>query len=428
MPAENRNTGYGAVMNKKIIRHGLTRIDMILISLFATLNQCLSVKSVANKNPYTIKLLIISGCFAVALIAGCGSDNSDRKPDIDEAVLKKVAACNMKTPELPVSGGLVLSICGQPITTNEVVYETMAALKSMKQDKNNAKQQSQAVLRQVLLNKVIDILLYQEARKNMSGNINDEAIDKYVAQQVQRYISRFGGNYAKALENLKKEEGFDDWKSFTKAKKRQILRDTYVSKKVAEKHPATYSELLNYYNLIKDEYFAVENSMEFRLIDIDIKRLADANDVDSAQAKIKAANLVKEINERLGRGEDFAELAKIYSNGDRADYGGLWKPVHPPALAKPYDVVEKTAMNLKKGEISAPIEAGEHIFIVQLESRQPGGYEPFEKVQRKVETMMVREQRKKMVDKIFVEMLSKADAGNTEEFITCCLNSIYQQL
>ena len=391
MRAENRNIGYGAVMNNKF--------------------------------------LIIPGCFALALIIGCGSENGDRKPDIDEAVLEKVTTSRTETPMLPVSGGLILSIGDQLITTDEIVSEAIAVLKSMKQDKNNAefKQQSQAVMRQVLLDKVIGILLYQEARKNMSDNINDEAVDKYVGQEVQKYISRFGGNYAKALANLKEEEGFDDWKSFTKAKKKQILRDLYVSKKTTEKYPTTYSELLDYYNLIKDEHFAIESSIEFRLIDIDIKRLASANDVDLAQAKIEAANLVKEINERLGSGEDFAELAKIYSHGDRAEAGGLWKPVHPPSLAEPYDVVEKTAISLKTGEISAPIETGGHIFIVKLESRQSSGYEPFEKVQREVETIMTETQRKKMVDEIFVEMLSKADASNTEEFMSFCLNRIYQQ-
>ena len=391
MHTENRNTDYGAVMNNK--------------------------------------LLVISGCFVLALIIGCGGENSERKADIDEAVLKKVAPGKVKTPMLPVSGGLVLSISGQPITTDDVVSEAIVVLKSMKQNKNDAEfeQQSLAVLRQVILGKVIDILLYQEARKNTSDNINDEAVDKYVAQEVQKYISRFGGNYAQALVNLKEEEGFDDWKSFTRAKKKQILREVYVSKKTTEKYPITYSELLDYYNLIKDEHFAIEDFIEFRLIDIDIKRLAGANDIDLSQGEIEAANLAEEICERLAGGEDFAELARVYSHGDRANYGGLWNRVHPPSLAEPYNVIEKIAKSLQSGEISVPVKVGGHIFIVKLEAKQAGGYEPFEKVQRKVEKMLTEEQRNKMVDKMFIEILSKADASDTEEFMSFCLDRIYQQ-
>jgi len=221
--------------------------------------------------------------------------------------------------------------------------------------------------------------------------------------------------------------GFEDWKSFYLAKKKQMLIEMYVSKQTSEKYPITHSDLLNYYNNIKDKQFVAEDSLEFRLIDIDLKQLTDANDSDAEPAKARAQKLAKEIVEGLESGEDFAEIAKACSHGNRAKYGGLWKPVHPPSLAEPYDVIETEAMQLEPGQVSKPIEVGQHIFIVKLEQKQIGKITPFQEVQQQIENMLIFQRRKKLVDELFNKLLSQTDMSNAEEFIDFCLGRMYQQ-
>lgn len=375
------------------------------------------------------KFLIISSCLMLTFLIGCGSSSGTKKADIDEAVLAKNVPNEIEfAPAPPVSGGLVLSINGDAIASDEIISAAMESLEAIEPGNNYpdfAEQMAPAV-KQILDNKIADILLYQEAKKSLPGNVDDEALDKFVEQEVQRYISRFGGNYAEAQENLKKF-GFEDWKSFYRAKKKQMLIEMYVSKQTSEKYPITHSELLDYYDLVKNEYFAIEGFIEFRLIDIIIENLIDANEVSTEQAKIRAKQLAEEIMDGLNSGEDFAELAKACSHGDRASYGGLWKPVRSPSLVKPYDAVEKTAMSLQPGEVSEPIESVGHIFIVKLEKKQFDESEPFEKVQQQVEQMLVFERRKELVDELFNKLVSRADIGNAKEFTEFCLEKLYRQ-
>ena len=374
------------------------------------------------------KFRIILSCAVLALIIGCGG-GSVEKADIDESVLASVDPEQIvEEPILPISGGIVLSINGETITSEEVMSEAAQPLKSIRPSNNYPEfaQQMGPVLKQILDNKVADILLYQEAKRNMPDNVDDEALDNFVGQEVQKYISQFGGNYAEAQANLK-EAGFEDLKDFTRDKKKRILIEMYISKQTSEKHPITHSELLNYYDSVKDKYFAAESFIEFRLIDIDIERLIDMNEVDAEQAEVRAKQLAKEIIDGINSGEDFAEIAKTCSHGDRASYGGLWKPVHPPSLVAPYDVIEKTAMEMQEGQVSEPIETGGHIFIVKLERKQLDETKPFQEVQKQIENMLIFEQRKKLVDELYVKLVSQADIKNTEEFIAYCLESMYQQ-
>jgi peptidyl-prolyl cis-trans isomerase SurA len=374
------------------------------------------------------KFLIILICLVLAFIISCGAGET-KKPDIDEAVLAKDVPDETEfVPVPPISGGLVLSINGDAVMSDEVISAAMEPLEAIEPSNNYPEfvEQIGPVVKQILDNKIADILLYQEAKKSLSSNIDDEALDKFVEQEVQKYISQFGGNYAEAQANLKKF-GFEDWKSFYRAKKKQILIEMYVSRQTSGKQPITHSELLGYYNLVKDEHFAVKGFIEFRLIDIVIEKLIDVNESDTKLAKNRAVLLAEEIIEGLGSGEDFAELAKACSHGDRAGYGGLWKPVRPPSLVEPYNVIEKTAIKMQPGEVSEPIEAGGHIFIVKLEKKQFDESEPFEKVQQQVEQMLVFEQRKKLVDELFNKLISQADIGNVEEFTEFCLEKLYQQ-
>ncbi len=374
------------------------------------------------------KFRVIISCVVLALIIGCGSV-SEEKADIEEAVLAGIEPeWITEEPILPVSGGFVLSIDGETITSEEVMSEAAKPLKLISPSNSYPEfaQQMGPVIKQILDNKMADILLYQEAKKNIPENLSDEVLDNFVEQEVQKYISTFGGNYAEAQANLKKS-GFEDWKSFYRAKKKQILIEMYISGQTSEKYPITHSELLNHYNRMKDEHFAVEGFVEFRLVDIDIERLIDTNEIDVEQAKARAEKLAKEIIEALNSGKDFAKLAKAHSHGDRASYGGLWERVHPPSLAEPYDVMEKAAMQLQPGQISEPIEAGGHIFIVKLEQKQFDEKEPFEKVQQRIENILVFEQRKKLVNELFAKLVSQADIKNTDEFTDYCLEKVYQQ-
>lgn len=156
---------------------------------------------------------------------------------------------------------------------------------------------------------------------------------------------------------------------------------------------------------MKDEFFFRRAVLRFRLIDIEPAKL-EVTDPNQNRLE-KAEELADELMGRLRTGEDFGELAKRYSNGHRAMFGGLWKPVEPGSLAKPYDILAGEAERIKPGQIAGPIKAGEHIFIMKLEDKQSAGFEPFEDVQSQVEAQIFFERRKKAVDEFSTSLCGK---------------------
>ena len=65
------------------------------------------------------------------------------------------------------------------------------------------RKQARPLVAKVILNKITDILLYQQARKDAPDNI-DETLDKFVETEVNKFIASYGGNYAKAQARLTK--------------------------------------------------------------------------------------------------------------------------------------------------------------------------------------------------------------------------------
>jgi peptidyl-prolyl cis-trans isomerase SurA len=194
--------------------------------------------------------------------------------------------------------------------------------------------------------------------------------------------------------------------------------------RLREDRPITYSELMDCYNKIKDEEFVTPATIQFRLIDIEIAKieLSDPNMDRVEQAKRLADNLV----ERIKAGEDFGQLAQQSQQTGMRVTGGLWKPIDPDSLAKPYDVLAKEAEKLKPGQIAGPIETNSHIFIMKLEDKRPKNYEPFEKVQIQLEQRILTERRLKAIEKFNAKLMQQAQLNEKDKFVEYCLEKIYQ--
>ena len=327
------------------------------------------------------------------LVAGCGGGE---KPKFTKEELAKMPFPQRSgLPE--ASGGLVLAVGGETITSDEIVmpliehFGPIAQRSSFEQFEEQARPQ----LEQILVSRVSNILLYNQAKRDTG--VDEEALEKAAEQEVRRFISSFGGAYAKAEEALK-EMGMD-WASFKEYQHKMMLSQHYIQSRMPEQGPITYSELMDYYNRMGEKFFTRPATLKFQLIDIQIAKLelSDPNEDRRQQAK----KLADELLERLQAGEDFGELALAHSHGHRASFGGFWKPGQPEALA------------------------GEHIFIMKLEEKQSKGFEPFEKVQSQIEAKIIFDRRKRALDEISAELASQVAIGQRTEFIDFCLQKIY---
>ncbi len=361
------------------------------------------------------------------LIGGCNDGSNPTGAELERQALAR------KIRLVEASGGFVLMVGGETVTSDEIIaspvelggmfvlpieyFKPIAQASELEQFKERARGQ----LKGILTAKISNILLYQQAKRQMGENI-EQALDKEAEKALREFVVAFGGDQIKADEALK-QRGMD-WKSFKEYQKRLILTQWYLGSKLSNNRPITYRELMDCYNEMKDKYFAKTATIQFRLIDIQPARLQAAN--PNANRHQLAEQLALELTKRIRSGEDFGELAKQYSHGPMREFGGLWKPVSPGSLAEPYDKLAVEAENIGSSQIARIIITAEHVFIMKLEDKKIAGYEPFEKVQRQVRNKIILDRQNEAVDRVNDTLLQQVELSKTDEFIDFCLEKIYQ--
>ncbi|MHC4727079.1 MAG: peptidylprolyl isomerase [Planctomycetota bacterium] len=370
-----------------------------------------------------LKIAFIS-MFILLLTVGCG--NSPSSAELERRTITQ------KIRLVEATGGYVLMVGGQTLTSDEVIespaeiggtfvppiefFKPIAQTSELEQ----FKEQVRDPLKNILMSKISNMLVYQEIKREIGENV-EVALEKEVEKAIRKYVMDYGGDEIRADEALK-ASGMD-WKSYGEQQKKSMLIQWYVLKKMPNNRPIAHSELMECYNQIKDEFFAIPAIIQFRLIDIQPDELK----LWKISERPKLARLVaNRLLTRIQSGEDFGELAMQYSHGPMREYGGLWQPVRPDSLAAPYDMLVAEAETIEPGMITGLIVADEHVFVMKLEKKQSSGYEPFAKVQEQVRNKIFIDRRNEVIDEVNAEFLHQAQLSKTDEFVDFCLEKIYQ--
>jgi parvulin-like peptidyl-prolyl isomerase len=362
-------------------------------------------------------------------IDGCGGGS---KPRFTEEELARIPFAQ-KTGLPEASGGFVLAVGGESITSDDIIGSliehngevlplkiSLGPIAQTTNDFERFKEQAKPEVEQVLTNRLSSILLYQQAKRQAGEGI-DEALERLAEAEARKVvISEFGGDDAKAEEALIKM-GMD-WQSFKERQKKLILSGFFVASQLPKARPITYSELLDRYNEMKDEFFVRPATVKFRLIDIEAAKLAVA-DPNQSQLE-RARELADELLRCLQTDEDFVKLAKEYSEVSFIDHSD---GVQPENLEKPYDVLATEAEKIEPGQIAGPIEAGEHIFIMKLEEKRAKSFKPLREVQREVETKIMLDRQEQAREEIIAKLVQQTAIGQRSEFIDFCLKKIWDE-
>jgi len=363
-----------------------------------------------------VLLLIIT----LALSSGCEKEKP-QFTDVEIELMPQPQRENL--PE--ATGGFVFAVGTDTITSTEIVepFAEYYADLAKKTSLDNFKKQAKPQVANFVMNKISNLLIYQRAKLNASDEI-DEKLDEAVESEVRRFIAQFGGDYAKAEEAIK-NDGFTGWQDFREYQKKLILSQSYLANQLPEEKPVTYSEMMDYYNAVKDKVFVRPPKISFQLIDIQLTKLspADPNTTKQQDAEQRANAILK----RIQAGEDFGNLAKEFSHGPWAPVGGLWKPLNPDSLAPPYDILAKYIQNAEPGQIIGPINTDEHIFIMKLLEKQKQQAAAFEDVQKEIKSQIRAERRRQAIDQVILKLIQEADITNMDEFVDFCLWKIYEK-
>ncbi len=244
---------------------------------------------------------------------------------------------------------------------------------------------------EALDNLITKELLY-EASQKAQIKVEDSEVDKNLQQEISKFPNKEAFDSVLKRENITENE-------LKSAIRYGIAIQTYVEDMYVSKTSVLDEELKTYYNsnpaLFKHPEMVKASHI---LIKLDPQ-------ADEAQ-KIEARKKIEDIAKKLSAGEDFAELAKNYSECPSSAKGGDLGSFRRGQMVQAF---EDAAFSMNPGEISPVVETHFGFHIIKVSEKQPEGTFPLEEVKPQIQQVLTREKVQKLLEKDIENLKSKAD-------------------
>jgi peptidyl-prolyl cis-trans isomerase SurA len=217
------------------------------------------------------------------------------------------------------------------------------------------------------LRDLIDQSLLAQRGKDMGLSVEADVVKQLDQIRIQ--------NKLKDLDELEKaveHEGLN-WDDFKNNIRNKILTQQVISREVGSHITITHEEAMKYYEEHKNEFVKPEQ-VALRAIELSTE---GKNEAQIAEQRKKAEELIKRIND----GEDFAVLAKRFSDGSTAQQGGFLGVYKRGELNKQ---LEDMVFTMKKNQLTDVIETKQGFLIMQVLERYEAGVQPFDKVENEI--------------------------------------------
>jgi peptidyl-prolyl cis-trans isomerase C len=214
--------------------------------------------------------------------------------------------------------------------------------------------QQMAQMKNEVLESLIDReLLYQESKKK-GIQIKTEAVSGQLQKIQQRYPSK--EEFNKLLSNMGLTES-DVQMQIARGMAIQEL----IDKEVSEKIKVNDEETKSFYDKNPQLFQQPERVKASHIL---IKVEADAPDDKKAEARKK----IEDIQQKVQKGEDFATLAKTYSEGPSGPRGGDLGYFKRGQMVTPF---EEAAFSLKPNETSEIVETRFGYHLIKVNDKKP---------------------------------------------------------
>lgn len=231
-------------------------------------------------------------------------------------------------------------------------------------------------------------LLYQESQNN-SIKVEDKEIDKQLDALKKRFPSAKEYDAALAKMNLSEVEIKSQ---ITKGLAIQQFIDTKFVQKITVSDDETKAHYNNNLDLFKQPE-------QLRAMHILVMVAPQATEEQKAAARKK----LKEVQQKLGKGEDFEALAKEYSEGPSGAKGGdlgyFGRGQMVPAF-------EEVAFALKAGAVSDIVETRFGYHLIKVVDKKPASTMSYEEVKDNLTQYMKQRKIQEQV-KLYIDELQK---------------------
>ncbi|MGH7828964.1 MAG: peptidylprolyl isomerase [Candidatus Binatia bacterium] len=285
-------------------------------------------------------------------------------------ILSPLAACALLfTLSFPLPAKvieqIIVAIDGEPYTlTNLKEYaKSRVGLEFPKGELNSIGQEDKEVLEQFITEKLVGAEV-----KRLGIAVSEADIDEYIAQIKERN----GISDADLDETLRREGvGMEKYRSSIKT---EIEKGEIINSQVRKKVNITSEDVERYYKLNATRY-ADDEKIHLRHILLSLPQDA------SSERRTEVMQKALEIRQQTMAGEDFAELARKYSEGAGAAEGGDIGWVSKNSLLKE---IEEVARQLAPGTVSQPLRTMLGIHLIKVEGKLPPRPLPLHQVAGKI--------------------------------------------
>lgn len=251
----------------------------------------------------------------------------------------------------------------------EIITEAELARKMAEQNAE-APEGDDHEARQAALDRLIVEKLMLDYAREHGIEPNEKDIEASIASVMERTELNQEG-----LKALLAEEGLT-YEAYKHQIKMQILQSRILNREMASEGPPDDGTLKNYYETHKQE-FLEPPKVQLRQIVLFTPKGLSQKDLE------RKAALILELKKRVQKGEDFAELAKLYSEDQAAQKGGDIGVFGPGELMPE---LEKEIEGKAEGELIGPFRSDLGFHLVKLEKRLPSLVLPFEEVKDRVKS------------------------------------------
>jgi len=243
------------------------------------------------------------------------------------------------------------------------------------------------ILDQIIEEKLID----QEVRK-----IGFKATPKEVEATIE-VIKKSNNVTQEDLEKALARDGIT-FETFKRDIEKRILRTRFISVMIKVDSNVGDKELLEFYKKNLERYRSNEIYRPGHILFL-VPKEATPEEVSRIRKKCE------KVLEKIKKGEDFGEMALLYSEDpsskDRGDLGYFKKGELLPTL-------EKEALRLHVGEVSGIVRTEHGFHIIKLLDRKGGEPFPFEEIKEKVKADYMEIEMEKALKQYLTKLKEKS--------------------
>jgi hypothetical protein len=312
----------------------------------------------------------------------------------------RLVSQNGQSPPADFAGVVkVATVDGQPILASEILDRYAAKFKEVEGQVSSSellKIREQLIKRDLpnhverkLLINALQRSLPKEGRKQLDKLV-DEAFEKLIAEEKQRL------KVDSKLELEKKLiESGTTLANLKDVFANQQMATYYFQSKVKSNKVIGRPELLAYYEKHLKDY-AIPAKVRWQEIQVSF----DKND-----GKSSASAVTDKIIARLKAGEEFAALAKEYSDGLTAKKGGYWDWTTSGSLSD--EKLDRALFELPVGSVQVH-EEKTAFRLIRIVERQKARWKPFSEVQNDIREVLEKEDKARNAKRVINELMRNA--------------------